>query len=49
MIKKLFFVAFILVNANILAQTPVLKNFEIRDSVLIKVYFAAEWRHIQFN
>ena len=42
MIKKLFFAVFLLINTNLLAQTPVLKNFEIRDSSPNKVYFTAE-------
>ena len=42
MIKKIFFIAFVIINVNMLAQTPVLKNFEIRDSNPNRVYFTAE-------
>ena len=41
MIKKLLFIAFIFVSANVLAQTPVLNNFKILQGEEDKVYFEA--------
>ena len=42
MIKKLFFIAFILISVSIFAQTPILKNFRIFDNEPSKVYFDAD-------
>ena len=39
MIKKLFLVAFILISANVSAQTAILKNFRIENDKKDRVYF----------
>ena len=39
MIKKLLFVAFILISVKLFAETPKLSNFRIEDSQKTRVYF----------